>query len=153
VCFCSVAGNIIPNGTLYAQPGDSASIQCITCNQQCADVALTLNFSLPIYPPEGGTFHKCLDSPPPANTWTTLLDFSGPILFHAPTQYCCDLGPAHCTDGTPCASPLDCPDSGCNGSGSACFEYTVGSADEGRCAAMGGTPRATYCGNYGCGID
>jgi hypothetical protein len=151
LCICSVAG-VIPNNVFYAYPGDSVSIRCFTCNEQCFDYGTVLyNGPAVLFPNQ----QVCLPSPPPANTWTEVVDASAPIPFpqNAPTQYCCDLGPAHCTDGTPCVQPSDCPDYGCIGGTASCFEYVVGSPEELNCVQMGGNPTATYCGQFGCGVD
>ena len=130
------------------------SIECFTCNYQCADYQLALNNSIPIFPLQ----QVCLPSPPPANTWTEIVaEMSAPIPF-PPTfapQYCCQLPSGHCSgganDGATCGDESDCPNGVCAGR---CFEYTLGLPGDQDCAQMGGSSLATYCGGKGtCGAD
>ena len=152
LCVCSAGGHVVANNVFYAYPGDSVSIECSTCGQQCVDYSLSLNNSIPLFPQE----HVCLASPPPPDTFTTIVDKAAPIpvpfRFH---QLCCQLPSAHCAgganDGASCRGPSDCPNGTCL---HACFEFVVGSTAEQDCAQMGGDPLANYCGVYGvCGAD
>jgi hypothetical protein len=153
VCVCTSAGHVVPNNVFYAYPGDSFSIQCFTCNQQCIDWGVTVSNSIDLFPQT----QTCLASAPPTDTWTPIVEASAPIPFpatYAP-RFCCELPSSHClgggNDGGSCADDTSCSGGGhCSAS---CFEYAVGQPGEQNCVQLGGSPDPTYCGVYGtCGV-